>query len=194
MKSGRWHFLPMPTQKHRHLSRLAPEFYRGFAAVHWSMTLRRRATGWLTPSFHADFRECLLHTLVRYQLLCPVYCLMPDHMHVLLRGIAPTADQQLAVAFLRRHLGEGLKPFALQKQPYDHVLRKEDLEREAFRSVAYYIAENPVREGLAAAASAYPYSGGILPGKPHVSIHHPKYWDVFWQMHESLLRANGYQG
>jgi putative transposase len=158
------------------------------------MTIRDRATGWLTPLFHADFREVLLHTLVRYRLLCPVYCLMPNHVHMLLRGIAPDADQQKAAAFLRRHVGKALRPFAWQTQPYDHVLRKEALEREAFRSTAYYIAEHRVRAGLVASASEYPFSGGVLPGKPRVNIHHPRYWDVFWEMHERLLRANGYQG
>ena len=31
----------------RHLPRLAPEFYQGFAAVLWTVTLEPRATGWL---------------------------------------------------------------------------------------------------------------------------------------------------
>jgi hypothetical protein len=36
-----------PQTKWHHLPRLAPELYRGFAVVQWTVTLERRATGWL---------------------------------------------------------------------------------------------------------------------------------------------------
>ena len=55
-----YHSGPPRPQLH-HLPRLAPEFYRGFAAVFWTITLERRATGWLDAAFHAQFRELLLH-------------------------------------------------------------------------------------------------------------------------------------
>lgn len=179
---------------HQHLPRLAPEHYRGFAAVHWSMTVNKRRTGWLSPAFHARCRELVLHAAVQYNLLCPAYCLMPDHIHILFRGVARGADQRLAVSFLRRHLNIEMAPCQLQREPYDHVLRRKDLEREAFRAVACYIADNPVRAGMARVAADYPYSGAVLPGRPHADLHHPKFWDVFWEMHERLLCANGYEG
>jgi REP element-mobilizing transposase RayT len=181
-------------EEHSHLPRLIDERYRGFAAVHWTMTIDHRARGWLDPPFHARFREILLHTCVRYDLLCPIYCLMPDHMHVLLRGISRQADQLLAVSFLRRYVNELLDPHRFQKQAHDNVLRHEDLEREAFRAVAFYIAENPVRAGLCKTAADHPFTGAILPGFPALDVHHPKYWDVFWTQHEALLRKNGYEG
>jgi hypothetical protein len=60
-----WHYLP----------RLDPVFYRGFAAVLWTITLQRRATGWLDTPFHAHFRECLLHAAAREGLYCPTICI-----------------------------------------------------------------------------------------------------------------------
>jgi putative transposase len=119
---------------------------------------------------------------------------MPDHIHILFRGIAYGADQRLAVSFLRRHLNTELSPFKLQREPYDHVLRQKDLERDAFHAVARYIADNPVRAGIAKAAAEYPYSGAVLPGRPRTNLHHPNFWDIFWEMHERLLLANGYEG
>ena len=181
-------------ERRRNLPRLPPEHYRGFAAVHWSMTVEKRAQGWLTPLFHARFRELLVHTGVRYDLLCPVYCLMPDHVHLLLRGISPNADQRLAVEFLRRHANVLLAPRRLQRQPYDHVLRREDLGRGAFEAIAFYIAENPVRAELCAAAGEYPYTGAMMPGYPDLDVHRPGYWDVFWARHRELLIENGYEG
>lgn len=88
-----------PSPQPGHLPRLAPEFYRGFAVVHWVMTVDRRATGWLDALRHAQFREALLDTTVRYEMLCPTYCLMPDHAHFVWMGIAPTTDQRLAATF-----------------------------------------------------------------------------------------------
>jgi hypothetical protein len=44
---------------------LDPEFYRGDAAVHWTLTVFDRATGWLNASFHCGFRELLLHAAAR---------------------------------------------------------------------------------------------------------------------------------
>ena len=73
-----------------HLPRLAPEAYRGFAVVQWTLTLERRATGWLDDRFHLHFRELLLHAAAREGLFCPVYVLMPDHMHLLV-GLRPDA-------------------------------------------------------------------------------------------------------
>ena len=65
-----------------YLARLPEPYYCGFANVHWSMTMQHRMTTWLTPSFYQDFREILLHTLYRYALCCPVFCCMPDHLHM----------------------------------------------------------------------------------------------------------------
>src|SRR5439155_8879272 len=45
-----------PRPDWHHLPRLSPEFYRGFAVVHWTITLERRAKGWLNDLFHSQFR------------------------------------------------------------------------------------------------------------------------------------------
>src|SRR4051812_21038518 len=87
-----------------YLPRLQPEYYRGTAAVLWTHTMKDRAVGWLTPEFHSAFREIALHAQVRERLLCPIYCLMPDHFHLVWMGIGPESDQRPATAFLRHYL------------------------------------------------------------------------------------------
>ncbi len=72
--------------------RLAREFYQGGAVVHWTLTTFDRAQGWLNESFHQRFRELLLHTAAREGLLCPVYCLMPDHIHMVWMGLRSDTD------------------------------------------------------------------------------------------------------
>ncbi|MDF1751547.1 MAG: hypothetical protein P1U89_02110, partial [Verrucomicrobiales bacterium] len=78
------HFYRMEKKPSRKgLKRLDDSFYQGENWVHWNMTINHRAAGWLSDSLHLQLREAMLHTLVRYQLTCPVYCLMPDHGHLL---------------------------------------------------------------------------------------------------------------
>ena len=122
-----------PQPEMHHLPRLDPKYYRGFAAVLWTITLKRRATGWLDPLFHASSREWLLHAAAREQLFCPTYVLMPDHIHVFWLGVELASDQRNAMRFLRKHLqaelarrsGHGFE-FELQKQSHDRVLREKD--------------------------------------------------------------------
>jgi len=151
-----------------HLPRLDNAFYRGAAIVHWVFTLADRATGWLDDGVHGQVRELMVHTMARYELLCPVYCIMPDHLHLLWMGVAETSDQQKASTFLRRHLNAVLssKGVRLQKQSYDHVLQERERERNAFEKIAWYILENPVRVGLVKDRAEWVHSGCIVPGFP----------------------------
>src|SRR4051794_38755498 len=97
--------------EHGHLPRLNAAVYRGFAVVHWAMTIRDRRNGWLNALSHARVREALLHTAVKYDLLCPVYCLMPDHVHLIWMGMSERADQLWAAEFFRKMAGEVIAPY-----------------------------------------------------------------------------------
>jgi REP element-mobilizing transposase RayT len=176
-----------PFNARGHLSRLTPEFYRGFAMVHWTMTVHDRRTGWLTEQFHARCREALVHTLVRYGLLCPAYCLMPDHAHFVCVGIEDTSDQKLAVEFFRRQTNASLAPHCWQREAYDHVLREEERTRGAFSAGCSYVLDNPARKGLAQNRDEYPFSGAMLPGYPDVDPRREDFWDVFWKIYNAKV-------
>src|SRR5882724_2956730 len=102
----RTHFLP----------RLTREFYQGDAVVQWTLTVFDRGTGWLNDSFHLAFRELLLHAVAREGLICPAYCLMPDHIHLMWMGLRGDTDQKNGMAFLRTRLERLLSPHKLQPQ------------------------------------------------------------------------------
>ncbi len=117
-----------------HLPRLAPELYRGLPSS-IGPSPSNTATGWLDASFHHQFRELLLHAAAREGLFCPVYVLMPDHLHLVWLGLRVDSDQRNAMKFLRKHLAVELTrrgAFELQKQSHDSVLREKDRERGAF--------------------------------------------------------------
>jgi len=163
-----------------HLPRLPKDRYQGHAFVHWSMTMEDRAAGWLTPAFHESFRTHLGYVSTERKLICPAYCLMPDHLHLLWLGLAPGCDQTLAVRQLRRGLNDELKPLKFQKQPYDHVLREAERQRGAFQATAFYILANTVRAGLTERMEGWPYSGGFIIGQPKVNAYDTDYWELFW--------------
>ncbi|QDU27354.1 hypothetical protein ETAA8_24410 [Anatilimnocola aggregata] len=178
-----------------YLKRLPANAYRGQAYVHWTMTIEDRLTGWLIPIFYYKFREILTHTCFRYGLCCPVYCCMPDHLHLLLVGIADSSDQRNAVRFFRKHLNPILAVLQckFQTQPYDHVLREEEREVGAFENVVEYIARNPERAELVSTDCFrnYKYSGCLMPGYPELKLWQPEFWDRFWRIY-SYLRKHGF--
>jgi putative transposase len=181
---------PPAHHAHGRMQRMPSEWYRGHAFVHWSMTIEGRRTGWLNPDFHRSFRELQLHTLSRYRLLCMVYCLMPDHLHLLWAGLSSASDQDKGAAFLRtyvtREWGQGAVAF--QKQPWDVILRGPDREREAVARTAFYIAENPVRAGLAVKADQWAYSGAQAAGYPDLDWRQPDFPERIWAIYEEEAR------
>jgi REP element-mobilizing transposase RayT len=182
------------SKPHEHLLRLPDEYYQGQAYIHWTMTTRDRQTGWLVPIFYYKFREVLTHTVFRYGLTCPIYCCMPDHLHLLWIGVLDESDQRLAAKYFRRQINPVLDTLGtkLQRQPYDHVLREQERERESFENVAEYIARNPERRKLVPPDGFrdYKYTGCLVPGYPELHPWQDDYWDCFWSIC-SYLRTNG---
>jgi REP element-mobilizing transposase RayT len=174
---------------YRNLPRLELGAYRGMAAVHWTFCIQGRSVGWLNAEFHNHFREVLTHTGIRYGCVAPIYCLMPDHLHLMLWGFREDADLRLAARFLRKNTAKALFPARYQKQAYDHALNEKESERGAFEAVCFYIAENPVRAKLCQHSSEYPFSGGVIPGYPDLQIHKEEYWGLFWKIVHRLTAA-----
>jgi len=87
------------------------------------------------------------------------YCVMPDHVHVLLipNGSASVTKfvQQVKSLTTRTYWLNGGCGKLWQRGFYDHVLRRD----EDVLTTSRYIAGNPVRSGLVSDASKYPFSG-----------------------------------
>ena len=87
------------------------------------------------------------------------YCLMPDHVHMLVEGTADDSHlpsfASLAKQFSGYRLARRADKRLWQDGYYDHVLRND----EKTAKVARYILENPVRAGLAATVYDYPFVG-----------------------------------
>jgi len=100
-----------------------------------------------------------LRTLREESFALIAYCFMPDHVHLLVEGMADMSDclrfirkaKQYSGYYYSRETGQRL----WQRYGYERVLRNE----ESTRDVARYILENPIRAGLVEKAEDYPFMG-----------------------------------
>jgi putative transposase len=175
------------TDRSFYLPRLPREFYQANAVVHWTLPISQRRTGWLNESFHAKFREIMLHAAAREGLFCPTYCLMPDHIHLVWMGLRLDSDQLNGMKFLREHLGPALRPHRFQHQPHDQVLGEEDRKRRAFAKVCFYIMDNARVAGLVKQPSDWPFCGAVVPGYPSLHPLAEKFWPLFWKLYQTAL-------
>jgi len=164
-----------------YLPRLPREFYQGDAVVHWTLTVFDRAQGWLNDSFHLRFRELMLHVAAREGLLCPTYCLMPNHLHLVWMGLRFDSDQFIGMSFLRTYLEPLLHPHLFQPQAHDHVLSPEERKRNAFAKVCFYDLNNPVRDKLVTRCEDWPFHGAVVPGYPTLHPLQDDFWRIFWE-------------
>jgi putative transposase len=101
----------------------------------------------------------ILQTARWYDFVVLAYCIMPDHLHLLIHGQSDRADARRFASSLKRRTGQGYASSAntplWQEGYYDHVVRPE----ENFDGIARYIFENPVRAGIVTSAVDYPFIG-----------------------------------
>ncbi len=166
-----------------YLPRLDRTAYQGHAVIHWTLTLERPATNRLVPEFHSAFRELLLHAAAREGLMCPAYCLMPDHIHLIWMGLHPTTDQRNAMAFLRTHMKKNIAPARFQRQAHDHVLREDERKQDSSANACLYVLQNPARAGLVVDVNAWGFLGAVVPGYPILHPIDKKFWPVFWKLY-----------
>ena len=179
-----------PPDRTFYLPRLPREYYQADAVIHWTLTIFDRQQGWFTPAFTQQFRELLLHTAARESLVCPIYCLMPDHLHLVWMGLRRETDQINAMAFLRTHLEPMLRPAKFQNQAQDNVLREQERTREAFARLCAYIAANPIRADLVKENEIWQGIGCILPGYPTLNPLAEDFWPKFWKIYQNLRQSD----
>jgi putative transposase len=89
-----------------------------------------------------------LYTAKEQQVAVVAYCVMPDHLHLLVDGEREDADLKKFVTLAKQRAGyrfkARVKRALWQDGYYEHVLRDE----ETTESIVYYIIANPLRKGL----------------------------------------------
>jgi hypothetical protein len=74
-----------------------------------------------------------------------------------------------------------------RNQAHDHLLRKEETEKEGFQGIAYYIQQNPVRKEN---WKEYIYTDCVVPGYFNLNPRKENYWELFWRIHNKLVSVS----
>ncbi len=105
-----------------------------------------------------------LRTAANEEFAIIAYCFMPDHVHLLIEGLADTSDGKRFIIRSKQCSAHAyaaiLKARLWQPNGFEHVLRDE----EKTHMVARYILENPVRAGLVQSPLDYPFLGSQVYG------------------------------
>jgi putative transposase len=105
--------------------------------------------------------KCLKENKAKRDFKIYVYCLMPDHLHILLNPCDSNVPVSRFTQAFKSQTGFWYKKQhgapLWQRGFYDHIVRK----NENLIRIAQYILNNPVRKGLVKEAEQYPYSGMI---------------------------------
>jgi len=106
--------------------------------------------------------ECIRRSSHRYGFAVYAYCLMPDHVHLLVHGTSAAADLRRFVKTAKQSSGQTYaartKRRLWQDGYYDHVVRPE----EDPTAIVRYIIENPVRAGIVQSSLDYPFVGSDI--------------------------------
>jgi putative transposase len=107
-------------------------------------------------------KQQILRAALRFEFAVPAYCLMPDHVHLLIDGRTERSDLRRFIKRAKQSSGQRYAATARgplwQDSYYDHVVRRED---DLIRIVRYII-ENPVRAGLVKSPLDYPFVGSTV--------------------------------
>ena len=89
------------------------------------------------------------------------YCFMPDHVHLLVEGRAEHSDCRQFIARAKQYSGfyfsKAFHEPLWQRYSFEHIVR----DSEKSTTVARYILQNPLRAGLVANISDYPFVGSL---------------------------------
>jgi len=104
-------------------------------------------------------RMQIQRALIQHQFLCIAYCFMPDHLHLLVEGVAEGPDFRAFLKSAKQYSGyyfrQQFDSRLWQRYGYEHVLR-DDIERA---TTIRYMLDNPVIAGLAKEPAEYPFLG-----------------------------------
>jgi putative transposase len=145
--------------KLRRPRRLDDFVYIGRVAYFLTICTHQRHRAFENREFARDAIGKLLRTAEKFGFAVYAYCLMPDHVHLVLLGTRDDSDlkafvhswnTQTGYAWRQRH---GTKLW--QGGYYEHILRSDG----SIYFAAQYVVMNPVRAGLADDPRRYEFSG-----------------------------------
>ena len=141
------------------LPRLKDFEYRGRHSYFLTFCTYRRKVTLHDTSVASMVVDQILRAARRFEFDVLAYCVMPDHVHLLVHGRSDRSALHRFVKRAKQSSGQiyarAVKESLWQDSYYDHVVRPE----ENLAGIACYIIQNPVRARLVASALDYQFSG-----------------------------------
>jgi|SRR5580704_13145805 putative transposase len=141
--------------------RLPREHYRGDVNVAFTLCTARKVELFTDGEVVSVFVAILTKSVKKHGCIVPIYCFMPDHVHLLVSGQGESSDAWAAVVLFKQEtgfwLGQHRQEIRWQKDFFDHVLRSD----EDLGTQVRYIAGNPVRKNLVKDWREYPFTRAV---------------------------------
>jgi putative transposase len=150
----------MPDFRRKNI-RLRPQAYVGRKLHFVTLCFCNRRRAGADPRIARSLIEQLRLRAAEFGFVAHAYCVMPDHMHLLVEGKRADSDLMRFVEFFKQETGFELGYVRgrrlWQFKYYDHIVRA----NESADRIAWYIWANPVRKGLCRTPREYPFSGSL---------------------------------
>jgi putative transposase len=154
--------------------------YQGFYQYFVTACTSNRRPLFLEPSHAQQTTAHFSPFFQRYDFDVLAYCLMPDHVHLLLEGTSPTSDFREAMRQWKQQTARAWKAQTGQRLwqagYYERVLR----EGEDTRDIVAYVLNNPVRAGLVATFTEWPWIGSSIYSVADLAAH-VGHWRPSWK-------------
>ena len=151
---------PPGVSRERH-HRLARECYCDQVNVAFTLCVANNVSLLSDNEIVSTFVTFLSAAVEKHDCIVLIYCFMPNHVHLLLKGRRDSSDTWAAVTLFKQRTGFWLGRYRprvnWQKDFYDHIIRLE----EDLGAQVRYIAGNPVRKGLVKDWQQYPFTNSI---------------------------------
>jgi putative transposase len=134
--------------------------YASIRPYHITICSRNKEAIFIKNKLNQSVIDCLMEEKRKTGFEIFVYCLMQNHLHLLL---APSGKETSVSQFIGAFKSKatriawecGVSGKLWQARFYDRVVRK----KEDLKAIGQYILENPVRKGLSAKWQDYKYLG-----------------------------------
>jgi putative transposase len=141
--------------------RLPRDTYEGRGWYFLTLCCHDRRPLFRDPEISAWLVGKLKSQAADYGFLLHAWCVMPDHLHLLVEGASESSNVLEFIACFKQCTGfeakRKVRGKLWQRYSFDHVLRPND----SLDPIAWYIWMNPVRANLCAAPEDYPFSGSL---------------------------------
>ena len=110
--------------------RLEPSQYRGERTAAFTACVGDRKAVFTAKGIVDPLIRYLARAAEAHACFVPIYCFMPDHLHVMFKGLSEEADPLGAMCYFKHRSGLWLArtkaTFRWQKDFHDHIVRKSE--------------------------------------------------------------------